>query len=105
VRCRALREQSAQVGYRIPHSKVVAPRGGVDDIPAVREAPHLVPLSANEAGPGSAKHLLNLFLEFIHEEFPWKIRFLPALGSGRAPLGVGSRGLGSNRSVTVVSPR
>jgi hypothetical protein len=70
MRCKALREQSAQVGYRIPHSKVVARRGGVNEIPAVREAPHLVPLSANEAGPGSAKHLLNLFLEFVHDEFP-----------------------------------
>jgi hypothetical protein len=70
VRCKALREQSAQVGCRIPHSKMVAPRGGVNEMPAVREAPHLVPLSANEAGPGSAKHLLNLFLEFVHDEFP-----------------------------------
>jgi hypothetical protein len=56
-------------------------------MPAVREAPHLMSLWANEAGPGSAKHLLNLFLEFIHDEFPWKIRFRSALGSGHAPLG------------------
>ena len=75
VGCKTLREKPTQVGYRIPHPEVVTPRGGVNEIPAIREAPYLVPLSANETGPGNAKHLVNLLLEFIHDESPWKIRF------------------------------
>jgi hypothetical protein len=102
VGCKALREQPAQVGYRIPRSKVVAPRGGVNEIPAVREAPYLVSLSANETRPGSAKHLLNLFLEFIHDELPWKIRFRSALGSGLAPLG-SSRANNDGRPASIAS--
>ena len=61
-----------------------------------------MPLSANETGPGSAKHLVNLFLEFIHDESPWKIRFRSALGKGRAPLGY-CRAINDGRPASIAS--